>query len=211
VTGFETASTETLTTIRDNLLAGLSGVAGHLDAGTFDTPHGKAGTPPSQSGQTTRILLEGITAELAAREEHTMDLPAAIMVDIDGTVALRGDRSPYDETSVHLDTPNVPVIAAVRAMHAAGHAVVFCSGRREACRPATEAWLTEHVAVPYEVLHMRQPVHEGVKDAVVKTEIYREHVEPRYRVVAVFDDRQQVVDAWRALGLTVFQVAPGAF
>jgi hypothetical protein len=28
---------------------------------------------------------------------------------------------------------------------------------------------------------------------------------------AVFDDRRQVVDAWRALGLTVFQVAPGDF
>lgn len=27
----------------------------------------------------------------------------------------------------------------------------------------------------------------------------------------VLDDRRQVVDAWRAIGLTVFQVAPGNF
>ena len=33
----------------------------------------------------------------------------------------------------------------------------------------------------------------------------------RYRVVGVFDDRLQVVRMWRALGLTVFQVAEGDF
>jgi hypothetical protein len=30
-------------------------------------------------------------------------------------------------------------------------------------------------------------------------------------VVAVFDDRDQVVRMWRSLGLTVFQVAEGNF
>ena len=30
-------------------------------------------------------------------------------------------------------------------------------------------------------------------------------------VFAVFDDRQQVVDTWRANGLTCFQVADGDF
>jgi hypothetical protein len=49
-----------------------------------------------------------------------------------------------DETRVHEDRANHAVIAAVRAMHAAGHAVVFCSGRSDACREATEKWLAEH-------------------------------------------------------------------
>jgi len=30
-------------------------------------------------------------------------------------------------------------------------------------------------------------------------------------VVAVLDDRNQVVEAWRSMGLTVLQVADGAF
>ena len=33
----------------------------------------------------------------------------------------------------------------------------------------------------------------------------------KYNVHFVLDDRQQVVDMWRSLGLTVFQVAEGDF
>jgi predicted kinase len=136
--------------------------------------------------------------------------PSAVMVDIDGTVALMCGRSPYDETRVHEDAANPAVIEAVRAMHAAGHAVIFCSGRTAACREATKKWLAEHVAVPYEALHMRA---EGDmrKDSIVKVEIFDREIRDRYNVVAVFDDRRQVVDAWRAIGLSVFQVAPGDF
>ncbi|MET0416619.1 MAG: AAA family ATPase [Actinoplanes sp.] len=136
--------------------------------------------------------------------------PTAVMVDIDGTVALMGDRSPFDETLVHLDRANQAVIAAVRAMHAAGHAVIFCSGRTAGCRDATEKWLAKHVAVPYEALHMRA-VGDTRKDSIIKVEIFDREIRDRWNVLAVFDDRRQVVDAWRAIGLTVFQVAPGDF
>jgi predicted kinase len=136
--------------------------------------------------------------------------PPAIMVDIDGTVALMGDRSPYDESLVHLDRPNVAVITSIQAMHAAGHAVLFCSGRTEACRADTEKWLARHVGVAHSGLFMRR-VGDQRKDSVVKREIFDRHIRTAWHVVAVFDDRQQVVDAWRELGLTVFQVAPGDF
>ncbi len=49
------------------------------------------------------------------------------------------------------------------------------------------------------------------KDVLVKQEIYEREIKGRYNVLFVLDDRQQVVDGWRALGLTVFQVAPGDF
>lgn len=139
-----------------------------------------------------------------------MTQPAAILVDVDGTVALRGGRSPYDESTVGDDAPNTPVVVAVRAMHAAGHLVVFCSGRTEGCRAETEKWLAEHVAVPYEALHMR-PVGDFREDAALKRDIYDQHIAGRYEVVAVFDDRSRVVAMWRATGLPVFQVAYGDF
>jgi predicted kinase len=136
--------------------------------------------------------------------------PTAIMVDIDGTVALMAGRSPFDESRVHEDAANAAVIAAVRAMHAAGHAVIFCSGRTAGSREATGTWLAEHVAVPYEALYMRA-VGDSRKDSIVKVEIFDREIRNKFNVIAVFDDRRQVVDAWRALGLTVFQVAPGDF
>ncbi|MEU2664447.1 AAA family ATPase [Micromonospora sp. NPDC007220] len=136
--------------------------------------------------------------------------PEIVLVDIDGTVALNVSRSPYDMTRVAEDEPNPAVIAAVRAMHAAGYGVVFCSGRDATARAATEAWLARHVRVPYLGLHLRA-VGDSRKDSVVKREIYEREIADRYRVVGVFDDRQQVVRMWRALGLTVFQVAEGDF
>ncbi|MEU4428444.1 AAA family ATPase [Actinoplanes sp. NPDC024001] len=138
------------------------------------------------------------------------ELPAAVLVDIDGTVALMAGRSPYDWGRVGEDEPNQAVVTAVRAMHAAGHVIVFCSGRDEVCRPETEAWLDLFVGVPYEALFMR-PAGDSRKDSVVKREIFDREVRDRWRIVGVFDDRQQVVRMWRALGLTVFQVAEGDF
>ncbi|MFE9688178.1 AAA family ATPase [Micromonospora sp. NPDC005806] len=136
--------------------------------------------------------------------------PDIVLVDIDGTVALNVSRSPYDMTRVGEDAPNEAVIAAVRAMHAAGYGVVFCSGRDASARADTVAWLARHVQVPYLALHLRA-IGDQRKDAVVKQEIYEREIRDRYRVVGVFDDRQQVVRMWRSLGLTVFQVADGDF
>lgn len=138
--------------------------------------------------------------------------PPAILVDIDGTVALMVARSPYDATRVHEDRPNLPVIAAVEAMHAAGYAVVFCSGRTEDARLATATWLRQHLPSVgvHAVLHMR-PSGDMRKDAVVKAEIFDKEIRHNYDVRFVLDDRQQVVDMWREVGLTVFQVAPGNF
>ncbi|MFC5926527.1 AAA family ATPase [Micromonospora vulcania] len=136
--------------------------------------------------------------------------PEIVLVDIDGTVALAVARSPYDMTRVGTDQPNPAVIAAVRAMHDAGYGVVFCSGRDTSARAATEAWLARHVRVPYLGLHLRAQ-GDARKDSIVKREIYDREIRDRYRVVGVFDDRVQVVQMWRSLGLTVFQVADGNF
>ncbi len=138
------------------------------------------------------------------------DLPPAILVDIDGTVAVMGTRSPYDWDRVGEDTPNQAVIEAVRAMYSAGNAIVFVTGRDEYSRDETEAWLELFVGVPYEGLFMR-PRGDSRRDSIVKQEIFEDDIRHRWRIVGVFDDRQHVVRMWRSLGLTVFQVAEGDY
>ena len=132
----------------------------------------------------------------------------AVLVDIDGTLALHGTRSPFDETRVHEDTPNLPVITVVRAL-AEAHWIVFVSGRTDGCRAETEKWLAEHVKVQFD-LFMR-PAGDMRKDAIVKRELFDQHIREHYDVTCVLDDRYQVVEMWRALGLTVLQVAEGNF
>jgi predicted kinase len=146
----------------------------------------------------------------STRYSPTPGTPNTILVDIDGTVALMDGRSPYDMTRVRHDRPNHAVIEAVRAMHAAGFRIVFCSGRTDDGREDTAHWLDRHVGVPYEALHMRTTGDQR-KDSVVKAEIFEREIRGNYHVVAVFDDRDQVVRMWRSLGLTVFQVADGNF
>jgi hypothetical protein len=135
----------------------------------------------------------------------------AVIVDIDGTLALRtGDRSPFDWSRVGEDTPNPPVIEMVQLIHAASkHRIILMSGRDEVCRQQTEMWLDAQ-AVPFDELHMR-PAKDNRKDSLIKEELYRKHVEDRYTVSWVIDDRQQVVVMWRSLGLTVLQCAEGNF
>ena len=73
----------------------------------------------------------------------------AVLVDIDGTVALMGSRSPYDWGKVGADTKNRPVLAVVTALAAAGNKVVFLTGRDEVCRPETTKWLRQHTTFPF--------------------------------------------------------------
>lgn len=139
----------------------------------------------------------------------------AVMVDIDGTVALHeGVRDPYDTSKYHLDRPNVAVIGAIRA-ECNSNTILFCSGRDAEFRDVTVEWLKYHIFNgPLEGMGFRlfmRPKGDKRNDAIVKLELFDEHIRDTYNVVRVYDDRDRVVDAWRSIGLTVLQVAPGAF
>lgn len=138
--------------------------------------------------------------------------PPAFLIDMDGTTALMNGRSPYDETRVGEDQPNHQVILVARAMFMSGLRPVVMSGRTEACRADTEAWLIREVfprASMFE-LHMRK-VGDQRPDHVVKLELFNTHVRDRFRVELAIDDRNQVVALWRRLGIQCWQVAEGAF
>lgn len=141
------------------------------------------------------------------------NLPKAILVDIDGTIAQMGKRSPFDWEKVHLDTPKQHVIQLVKGLRTANYQIIFMSGRDEICRTITMQWLTDHFGWQPEayLLYMR-PASDQRKDSLVKRELFDAHVRNRFYVEAVIDDRNQVVDMWRKeLGLTCLQVDYGDF
>lgn len=137
-------------------------------------------------------------------------LPKAVIVDVDGTVALHeGVRGPYDTSRYHLDNPNLPVIDLVRDLHyKQGYQIVFCSGRHEDFREVTEEWLYEHVKVPIAGLFMRPGPGP---DNEVKLDLFDKHIRDNFYVGFTLDDRDRVVKAWRSIGLTCLQVAEGNF
>lgn len=138
--------------------------------------------------------------------ERDQEAVKYVIVDVDGTVALRGDRSPFDWDRVSEDLPNLPVIEVVKAMAAAGYALVFVSGRMGQCRELTAEWIKRHVGEENVFLLMRQD-DDYRSDDIVKREIYETKIFPFHgRPAAVFDDRNSVVAMWRSLGLLCLHV-----
>jgi len=137
-------------------------------------------------------------------------LPVAIICDLDGTLALLNGRSPFDASKCDQDLPNIPVVNMVKNYYQLGYKILLVSGREDPFKPQTEKWLAGQ-NISYHVLIMRK-AGDYRKDAIIKKEIYRYHIEGKYFVELVLDDRNQVVDLWRNdLHLPCFQVFYGDF
>lgn len=135
-------------------------------------------------------------------------LPPAILCDIDGTLAIKGARSPFEWARVGEDTVNRAVEDLLFTYERQAD-VILLSGRDSVCRKETEEWLVEN-DITYEKLYMR-PEGDKRPDWVVKRELFDAHVRGKYRVIFVLDDRNQVVRLWRNMGLPCFQVNDGYF
>lgn len=141
--------------------------------------------------------------------ESNPNLKKAIIVDIDGTIAhMNGKRGPFEWDKVGLDEPDSKIIGIVKR-YADTHEVLVVSGRDGSCRAITQKWLAEF-EVPHNQLYMR-PANDYRKDSIIKHEIYESKIKDQYDIEFVLDDRQQVVDTWRGLGLKVLQVEKGDF
>lgn len=138
------------------------------------------------------------------------DKPSAIICDLDGTLAIIGDRNPYDASQCdRLDTLNEPVSKLVKKFQRDGHHLIFMSGREEKDREPTERFLIQH-GFWGASLHMRT-TGDKRPDTQVKRELFETYVEPHYNIEFCIDDRDSVVDLWRSMGLTCFQVGEGWF
>lgn len=140
--------------------------------------------------------------------DNNEDNPPVIIFDIDGTLAHKGDRSPYDWKAVGKDTVDVPTkfialnVAATNKMLGAEGKLIICTGRDGSCLNETVEWLNNN-NISFDSIYIRD---EGDMrpDWVIKEEMWREICKDHY-IVGMFDDREQVVNRARALGLKVFQ------
>ena len=147
-----------------------------------------------------------------------------VIFDLDGTLAIIDKRRDlatasgkfdwdvfHDASNISLDEPNTPVIKMAQLFAEDGFIIVIFSGRTDKTEHATRSWLTRN-RVPFHTLVMRpHKTMNFIPDEILKKHMLDNapfHIDDIFLVV---DDRQKVVDMWRDLGLTVFQVADGDF
>lgn len=140
--------------------------------------------------------------------ECNINLPKAVICDIDGTLAHMKDRSPYDWDRVDTDEVD-PTIKNLLDVLKDKYFIILVSGRDEVCREKTEKWLRGN-DITYGMLLMR-PEGDIRKDSIVKREIFENYIRDYYNIQFVLDDRNQVVEMWRSLGLKCLQVQEGDF
>jgi len=150
-----------------------------------------------------------------------------IVVDIDGTISIVGDRLEYlkedppnwDDFYENCgeDKPNQNVIETVQQLGANdGHYdpspiydIVYCTGRRESVREKTMDWLLKY-GLPYPSHHelLMRPDGDHRHDTELKPEL----IEPyKDRILCILEDRNSMVKKWRELGYTCLQVQEGDF
>lgn len=149
---------------------------------------------------------------LSVERYKTNDLPLALIVDIDNTLALHpDDRSPYDHTKIPDDIPNISLIDMLISLRESGDYKLFLvTGRSEAALDPTRQWLQKY-GFNFDGLYMRPLDEPDTRDYILKRKAYEEHIKPNYYVVGVFEDREQTTADWRDLGLPVFQVDFGRY
>ena len=131
----------------------------------------------------------------------------AVICDLDGTLALFGNKNPFDRDFEN-DQVNEEVANILRGLNPST-TILFVSGRAEPHRRQTIQFLAK-AKIDHWLLLMRKD-NDKRNDAEVKFEIFRDSIAPNYDVKFVLDDRNRVVNMWRAQGLPCFQVAPGDF
>lgn len=140
----------------------------------------------------------------------------AIIFDVDGTLAHMSGRierrgkhnAPYCDWDAHDDDVDEHVVDMLNTLKDRFD-IVILSGRKSSSKLVLETWLKKN-DIHYDALYMRE-AKDNRKDSIIKKEIYEKTIKRKWNVWLVFDDRNQVVEMWRSLGLKVFQVNEGNF
>ena len=142
-----------------------------------------------------------------------------IIFDVDGTIAdcdhrrhfveNNNDWKSFKEQTVN-DTPVQWVCDIAKRFIAQGDDVAFFSARNETEREITEQQISEWIGDGHKGLFLRE-IDSYDPDEVFKANLADKFEEIGGKIDLVFDDRNKVVDMWRARGTTVVQVADGDF
>lgn len=149
-----------------------------------------------------------------------------VIVDVDGTLAITDHRQHYIKgreprfkewerffLEAENDLPNEVVIELTQLYWEAGYKIIIMTGRPESIRSLTVDWLDKY-QVPYKEIWMRAD-NDRRPDFLVKQEMVESFIAEKEcgieDIKVILEDRVPVIQMFRDMGFTVFQVAKDSF
>jgi predicted KAP-like P-loop ATPase len=153
-------------------------------------------------------LIEMLEEANKLKVAYNPELSDAVCFDVDGSIAERWNRNPFDYSKVDQDLPIKIVIEQMFFHYSKGRKIFVFSGRDDSCRELTSTWIEKYFQYPFE-LRMRKTGNKD-RDSIIKKELYEKYIKGKYNLIAVYDDRPSVIkECWRELGIFVFDVGKG--
>jgi hypothetical protein len=137
---------------------------------------------------------------------------SVILVDIDHTLSAAHWRDamiggPWDEyhAASVADPPAHDIAALVRALYNCGYTIIGITARPEKWRKLTMDWLLRHSIPLHSILMRPDAAYHPAPE--IKVKLAQEHFGDALVTCVAFiiDDREDVVAAFRALGITTLQ------
>ena len=129
----------------------------------------------------------------------------AIIVDLDGTLAILNSRDPFEWENVGNDNLNQPIAELMAMSQKYSYKTIILSGRDEAASEKTIKWLNQNDII-YDKLYLR-PSNNQMSNADYKRMIFINEIQAKYNVLFILEDLPEVVKMWRDdFDLTVFQI-----
>jgi hypothetical protein len=138
--------------------------------------------------------------------------PAAIICDLDGTLAFAEGRDIYDNSKVWEDKLNEPLAVILSNLRWGSYGqsnfkIIFLSGRSENSRKVTEDWLIDkcdgYLGEEDFALFMR-PAGDNRSDDIVKYELFNKYIRDNFDVMCWFEDKLSVCRLIKDLGIQGF-------
>ena len=153
--------------------------------------------------------LESMYFQKTERLLYDENLPDCVVFDVDGTLAHHGDRNIFDWSRVREDSLDLHMAKIYNLYEKNDIHMIVMTGRDGAARDNTIKWLFDK-QLHFDTLLIKGE-NDNRKDIIIKKELYDNHIKGKFNVLAVFDDRKQVVEMWRSLGILALHVDSGDF
>lgn len=143
---------------------------------------------------------EEVLTDICPSKELNLDLPDAVIFDLDQTLMYRQGRDIYDYDNAETDYFDPRAKQLIMHLILSSVNILIVTGR-EITEKSLEAINKSLKGLSKDVQIFGRKVGDNRGGLIVKEELYVNYIKPYYNVLAAFDDHKDTVDMYRKYGI----------